>query len=254
MKKFAIILALATLGVVANAQVVFQTGFEAPAFSVGPINTQNGFTTFNANASGPIISTANPKSGSQHLRLPDNPALANGTLSGAFSPVFAGGTGPQIVTRASYFIPTNDVGGADYDFIAQSVGQSQLAFRLKFEFLGTVVVVDDLDGAGSGVATFEDTGFAFATGQWNNIEVVTDYTTLTHTYKINGTTIYTGNFINQTNTSIDQVIMFSDLFHNPGVVGGDVDDVSVTVVPEPATMLALGGAVAAFMRRRRKSA
>ncbi len=83
--------------------------------------------------------------------------------------------------------------------------------------------------------------------------MVTDYTTLTHTYKINGTTIYTGNFINQTNTSIDQVIMFSDLWQNTGVVGGDVDDVSVTVVPEPATMLALGGAVAAFMRRRRKS-
>lgn len=254
MKKFSIILALATLGVVANAQVVFQTGFEAPGFAVGPIINQNGFTTFNADANGPVISTANPKSGNQHLRLPDNPALANGTFSGAFSPVFAGGTGPQIVTRASYFIPTNDANGADYDFIGQSTTQSQLVFRLKFEFLGTVVVVDDLDGAGPGGATFEDTGFTFTRGQWNDVEVVTDYTTLTQTYKINGTTIYTGNFVNQTNTGIDQVIMFSDLWQNTGVVGGDVDDVSVTVVPEPATMLALGGAVAAFMRRRRKSA
>jgi len=254
MKKFSVILAMATLGVVANAQVVFQTGFEAPGFSVGPIINQNGFTTFNADANGPIISTANPKSGNQHLRLPDNALVANGTLSGAFSPVFAGGTGPQIVSRASFFIPTNDAGGADYDFIGQSVGQGQLVFRLKFEFLGTVVVVDDLDGAGAGGATFEDTGFAFTRGQWNDVEVVTNYTTLTQTYKINGATIYTGNFLNQTNTSIDQVIMFSDLFHNAGVVGGDVDDVSVTVVPEPATMLALGGAVAAFMRRRRKSA
>ena len=254
MKKFSIILALATLGVVANAQVVYQTGFEAPGFSVGPIINQNGYTTFNADANGPIISTANPKSGNQHLRLPDNPLVGNGTLSGAFSPIFAGGTGPQIVSRASFFIPTNDAGGADYDFIGQSVGQSQLVFRLKFSFTGTVQIVDDLDGAGPGTAAFRNTNFTFALGQWNDVEVTTDYTTLTQTYRINNNVIATGNFVNQTNTGIDQVIMFSDLFHNPGVVGGDVDDVSVTVVPEPATMLALGGAVAAFMRRRRKSA
>ncbi len=149
MKKFSIIFALATLGVVANAQVVFQTGFEAPGFAVGPIINQNGFTTFNADANGPIISTANPKSGNQHLRLPDNPLgqrhVERRVLAGLLRWDWSANRDPRVLLHSD-----QRCGGADYDFIAQSVGQSQLVFRLKFEFLGTVVVVDDLDGAGTG--------------------------------------------------------------------------------------------------------
>src|SRR5687767_11753571 len=65
----------------------YRTSFEtSQGFVAGPLNGQAGWTTFDATANQPTVTNVNPRTGAQHLRLVDTPAVPNTTLSGGFSP------------------------------------------------------------------------------------------------------------------------------------------------------------------------
>ena len=247
MKALAIT-ALAVLAVSSQAAFNYSTGFEtAEGFTVGAINGQNGYTTFTAAASAPVISTANAASGSQHLRLPDDPAVDDGTFNGAFSEVFA--TGANDIYTLSLDIAINGDLGANYDIVGQDATAGALNFRVSFDWQGNIWVVDDI-GAGG---VFVDTGFAWTVGGYNNLTVVQDLVNGTIDYSYGGTSFYTsGNWNN--NTNLDQIVMFSDSFQNAGEFG-DIDNVSLTgeAVPEPATMVLLGLGVSAIAARKRRN-
>ncbi len=243
-------LAFASLVVAAvssQAAFTYSTGFESSeGFTVGAIDGQNGYTTFTAAAAVPVISTANAASGSQHLRLPQG-GSTTGTLSGAFSSVFTPGAN-DVYTLSLDIAISGDL-GANYSVVAQDTVASLLNFRVEFDWQGNIFVVDDL-GLG---AEYVDTGVSWTVGGYNNLTVVQDIANNTISYSYNGSSIYSGANWNG-NTSLNQIVMFSDSWQNPGEFG-DIDNVSLVgtdAVPEPATMMILGLAATAVAARKRR--
>lgn len=228
----------------------YATGFEtADGFSLGAINGQNGYTTFTAAQDAPVISDANPFTGNQHLRLPDDPNVADGTLNGAFSQDFSSMTTGDTFFDLGLDMSITSAGGADYDIVGQTPGQTNLSFRMKFGFEGNILILDDV---GNG-AEFVDTGVSWTNGAYKHVEIQVDTTTDRVDYFYDGANIYNGmNFSSGFGTN--QFVIFSDSFQNPDEFG-DVDNVTLDTqsVPEPATMVLLGLGLAGFAARRKKA-
>lgn len=197
-----------------------QTGFEtAEGFTANMPCQQNGWTNFTASQTQGHISTLHPASGSQHIRISYDPAVARNTSTGCFSP----NLGPQPATEqvAQADIAISDIGGADYDFVIQSPSQGLITARVKFYYLGDIWVMDD-DGA-SGVE-FVDTGANWTVGPYQEIRIEVNPGTNTITYYYNANLIYTSSLF--AGSSIEQVIWMSDNWHMGDV--GDFDSVSIS--------------------------
>ncbi|GAB5496280.1 MAG: hypothetical protein Phyf2KO_13600 [Phycisphaerales bacterium] len=219
-------------------------GFEAPGYAVGPISGQAGWTIFaNNTPSTSSISTANPASGSQHLRLSQDSAIANGSLVGGFSPLF-GDVGEDIVmTSVDVFIDA--AGGSDYDVVPQAPSQNFLSARVKFSFLGDILILDDV---GAGLA-FIDSGLDWVPGSYQNLTISMDRANNTIDYSYGGNQFYSSVSGIFAGTAIEQVVLLHDNFS----VGenGDFDNLTVGAIPAPASAVLLGfGGMAAARRRR----
>ena len=127
----------APVGILAT---VYATGFEAgQGFAVGSVESQNGYTATGVNQPWQTISTANPFSGSQHVRFVDNLSAGNGAGHVLLTPstVQPANAPSQIKCMVNI---SND-GGADYDVIGQAPSQGFLSWRVKFEWLGSILIV-----------------------------------------------------------------------------------------------------------------
>lgn len=245
LKQALFVTAAVAIAAVSNAAYNYSTGFEASeGFTLGNINGQNGYTVFTAAPNGPVISNLNPNGGSQHLRLGPDTAAPVGTLNGAFSDLFDT-TGADIYTL-SLDIAIGDTGGADYDVVGQDTVAGFLSYRVKFSWLGDILVQD--------ASGFVDTGFDYTIGDYTNLTVITDYAANTISYNYGGTEIFTSNADWSGALSVNQFVLLSDNFQAGEF--GDIDNLTFTgeAVPEPMTMgvLAAGLAAAAAARRKRK--
>lgn len=251
------------LAAVAPASAQLVTGFESP-FTTGTINGQQGWTVSTVGGVPTVsnnISTANPQSGTQALRITDSAAVANGTTTGVFSPAtgFTGSTATitTISLAITGVVPGATTGGADYDVILQSPTQALLTARVNFSFLGNINIVDDTDGNGSFDA-FVNTGVSWTPGAYSTLSILVDAPNNLRQYRYNGALIYTGAVTAVAGTVVEQVVLISDNFQVAGEAA-DFDNLSVVAVPAAvvpesgsvALMLAGLGIAGCVVRRRK---
>lgn len=155
--------------------------FEASeGFEPGFIGGQAGWSTFASNSTQPAITDENASDGDQSLELANHSGLGPGSNIGAFSPLF------NIDDDEIHFgfdVLIEATGGADYDIVVQSPAQELIMFRIKFDWEGDILVVDD---------GFVNTGTSWVPNEWVSVEVDVDRSANTMSYYYDGDLIYQG--------------------------------------------------------------
>ncbi|MDX1554964.1 MAG: hypothetical protein R3212_02965, partial [Xanthomonadales bacterium] len=105
-------------------------------------------------------------------------------------------------------VSVGGAGGADYVIAGQEPSSGFLTFQVNFNWLGTILVVDDLGGG----PQFVDTGVAWAVGQYRTLRVEVDADAGSIFYYYNGVLIYTSAGLWSEDT-VEQVFLGSDNFH-----------------------------------------
>lgn len=237
-------------------------GFEASeGYALGTCSANNGWRSFgsaNATPPGPRAPTGvtglqgNP---GQSLLLDQNPNFPNGTNIGCFSPAFMN---PQLPTM-NVDVMVDDLGGDDYYVNPQAPSQGFTTARVVFSYGGNIFVLDDLDGAGPGGLSFEDTGVSFGLAEWGTLQITLDPANarIYYSYGPNKDSlvqIYDGYMFG--GSIIEEAVLFSTNFQNTGggsLTGGPAGTYMDNLVlkPEPATLALLGLGTLLVVRRRR---
>ncbi|MCB1635779.1 MAG: DUF11 domain-containing protein, partial [Xanthomonadales bacterium] len=214
-------------------------GFEpGEGFSPGALNGQQGWTVFGAAPNVPQVSTAAPVTGVQHIQIALDGSVANGTLTGGFSP----DRGAQPTTnrsRMSVDVQITDAGGADYDIVPQTPSQMFLAARIKFSFLGDILILDDTGGG----LFFEDSGVDWPVNTVFNLRVDMDPVANTLDYFIDDVLIYSSVAGVFAGTNFEQVVILSDNFQLTDV--GNFDNLLIDTDFQDNADVALTKTVAA---------
>ncbi len=232
-------LSRAISGGLLSADRSFSSGFEAPAYSLGDVNGQDGWITTN---DGTVFDTFNvvdtfAASGSNSLQSLGGDG--NFASKGAFRS-FAGLTGGSVSWDWYYDSTTADPFGADQQIIIQSPTVGSVVTRVqRFWSSQTIRVLAD-DGAGA--AVFFDLGFDITGDQWQNFQLDVQPGGAIELF-INGSSVFTGQgFTDQ----IEEVAVFNDNFP-----GNDFYVDNLNAVPAPGAAALLGAAGIAATRRRR---
>ncbi len=183
----------------------------AEGFATGVLSGQNGWTAFAASTVMPTVAATNPSLGAQHMHLENDPANGGFTNIGGFSPDL----GPQSTTEISevsidVFISAG--GGSDYWVAAQAPSVGFLTWRVNFDWLGGITVLDDIGG---GLAEI-DTGVTWPVGTYFNILVVSNPVTDVIDYYLDGSLIYTSVAGHFGALGVEQVVIYNDNFQNAG--------------------------------------
>jgi hypothetical protein len=218
---------------------------ESEGYSLGAIGGQQGWEEFSLTSG--VGSDVVAIDGRRALRLTDNPSVANGRFVGGLSPeLFDPGRRGEF----SVDVRIDDLAGASYTVVGQSLAKFGVTFRVVFEFGGTIFVVDETD---AGVA-FVDTNVFFDRGEFRELRV--EWTPFRTTYYYDDEMIYESTATGFAR-ALDQVVLASDAWQDGGFPVGEgpvaayFDDVRIAV-PSPGAWVALGAcAFAACSSRRR---
>ncbi|MHC4825316.1 MAG: hypothetical protein ACYTEY_02035 [Planctomycetota bacterium] len=222
----------------------YGTGFElGEGFTPAWVGGQAGWSTFSSSTAEAHIDTLNAMTGDQHLRISLDPTLDGGSNVGAFSPDL--GSQNTAASYMSIWLNIGDIGGADYDVVPQAPDQGFLSARVKFSWLGDILILDDPGGG----LTFVDSGLDYTPGVYQHLEIALDNNANTIDYYLDGAQFYSSASGVFAGTSFDQVVLLSDNW-NFGE-SGDFDDLFYENIPAPSA-LALLGLAGLFGRRRRR--
>lgn len=237
--KNCLLLALSCCALSANA-FTYSTGFEtAEGWTVGSA-AQNGFTAFPQAPAGPKIQTDNPKDGNQHLRLNQDPSVGSPEFNGILGPDWTANLQNMDVITTSIDVFITNAGGANYDIGAQD-NTGKVFFDVSFDWQTSILIYGPNE-------TFVDTNIVWSTNQWFNFKIISDMNAQTHTYYYKGVNIYSHAFYDA--TEFGQIALFSDNAHLANEFG-DMDNLNVTAVPEPATLTLLTLASLAIAKKRK---
>jgi len=187
----------------------FESDFESPTYTLGPIAGQNGWVGFaGASPDSNIVSNANPADGAQHLRNILNEDQGPGVTNMVRNDNCLPGA-----TSFSVDLYLSNKGGADYRIQPQAPTQEFLTAQVLFTFTGNIILLDEIDGT----LQFVDTGAEWVCGEYKQFAMVMDNDANTIEYYYDGELIYTG--IVFAGTIIEHVILGSDNFHLNGEFG-----------------------------------
>jgi hypothetical protein len=181
--------ATATYQATAAGVATYSTGFEAPDYTVGGVNGQQGW--YASVAADWNVATANPGAGAQHAR--GTWASAGSGTSFILSPTQLNGTTPYSVAKAKLAITVANT-GATWDFAPQDPGAGSVITRVRFlKDTGNKIQVLDPNGGGTGVAGYVDTGATWTGGgAYFDLKVIAKRADNTYTVCVNGTQIWNG--------------------------------------------------------------
>jgi hypothetical protein len=232
----------------------YGAGFEASeGFNTGALNGQAGWQSFTSTLSQPVVSTAQPFSGAQHLRLSRVSGAGNNEFVGGFSPLL-GGVADNTPSRTTFYFRANNVtpgpitGGAEYIMAAQE-GQGvtdQLSWQINFTFDGRVLVTDNIDADPD--LEVVDVGIPWTAGRWYKLDVDLDTTANSIRYYVDDALEHTtlgGVFAGN---EVRQVILLSDNFFAANE-NGNYDALNIGVIPEPGSLAVASLALLALRRR-----
>ena len=224
----------------------YSTGFNSgEGYAPGYIDGQNGWAAFAASALEAHIDTANPFEGDQHLRISGDPGIPSGTNTGAFSPNLGALTPGRSILSVE--IALSNWGGSDYDVVPQAPSQGFLTARVKFSWLGDILVLDDV-GAGLG---YQDTGIDWIEGGYNNLTIDMDPVANTIDYYYADSLIYSSVAGVYAGTAMEQVVLISDNFQIDDLEYGDFDNLVLTPGPGALALMGIVGLAGVNRRRRR---
>lgn len=238
--KFAFALAAITAPSWAHAEVLFTTSFESPDYTVGPLAGQDSWV--NSFGLDPVVTSLFSQTGDQALEV--RRASPNDSTFGlTFRPGPYTTAEPKVVVETSIYLAGD--GGWEGDFVSpialvgNSIGgplfTAQLAIR-----------------SGETAGDPPDQSVPIDTNTWIDLKIVLDFPSQTAERFVDGVSLGMIPFGDppggDTITELQRVEIFSivDTF-NPFYI----DDLSITAVPEPSSVLLAGFAAIAWSRRRR---
>lgn len=232
MRKLLILAVAMCIPVLAQAQVLFDTGgFEPATYSIGVLAGQDGWVADNSGASPDPEIIADPTGGGMGQVLQLDPTTDQGGWVGVFHS-FGPSAGPVVVIEWDQY----RVDTGDNFWYADSVA-----------FDGWWGI--EWDQAGTASPQTFDTGVALTLDQWQHVTFTLDLVAQTAAVDVDGTSMTSPNPM--TDASIGGI----DLEVEPTDVTGDgpvyLDNLVVTQVPEP-TVLVLG-AIGLLLTMRRKA-
>jgi hypothetical protein len=227
-------LALASLSAV-SAYADINTGFEPPAYSVGLLAGQNGWQVFGPGVV--VVESALVYSGTQAVFVDGGSSAV--TQSG---PYYQTTTGAMTDLSAEIFLASSST-ETGWQFASTGSGLFGYAGGVDIYPTSNPLVSNVLAITGSG-GGFPTVG-AFTRDQWNNVNILLNYTTQTYSIALNGSTLASNisfcgdnsgvcNGANVSNVNADE---FFDTFGaTPGSDdSGFIDNFSATTAtPEPS--------------------
>lgn len=263
--RFAFSVATAAFAVISFGQS-FSSGFEPTAYAVGNLTGQNGWVAGSGTSNVPAVTNSVFHSGTQSVQLNGNPGTGS-TFTSSGIPFAAGLPAANPLLSASAWLFVDNIAADRYFGF-----QFGTAATVTTTSLGIALSGNGLRGGGGSYANFNGltTGLLQARttadflGRWVQLSVAADRSLTTNnvTYTFSGLGTAGGNATESFTTSVNfgtqnisHLSVIADWSNSAtGSTGlAFIDDLNAQVVPEPATMAALGLGAVALLRRRKKA-
>lgn len=221
------------------ADVVFSTGFEAPDYSLGALGGQDHWTS---NGTTALVEDTLVHSGTQAMQIPaisSNPGQTDVFRAG---PAIDTSGGITVVLTADLYVASSSL-ETDWVFGADMSDGSE-AGEFVLARNGSILFFSPPNG-------FQQAAGTFQKDQWNTVSLIFNFGTATYDGLLDGATIFSGAHLANAGTTFE-FPLFADF--GSGNDSLYVDNLSVTVTPEPAYGALLGAAfvgVLAIARKKR---